>query len=65
MATHRAEEKKVPKRTREMHADFVEQQHFMATFERDNEHQTSRQPLGQRATKVNRSSVYLQFIIPT
>lgn len=52
MATHRAQGEKVPKGTGAVHADTDEQRHIVETPVRDHDHQTSRQPLGTRATQV-------------
>lgn len=40
MAAHSAENKEIPKGTREVYADINEQWYFVATLERNNEHQT-------------------------
>jgi len=42
MAAHSAEDKKIPKRTRKVYTNIIKQRYTVETFERNNEHQTSR-----------------------
>lgn len=52
VAAYSTEDKEIPKGTREVYTNIIEQRYSVATFEWNNEHQTSRQPLGLWTTQV-------------